>query len=504
MKKFTSTLAIGLLGGTLPLGAYLLTQNTESAIGNMLFPKTDQKIELFNFNKSTESKSNATDENTLQVSNVPNFVEASESSVNSVVHITTKVLRQQVMQDPFFEFFGMPGGRSGEQQKQYGQGSGSGVIISADGYIMTNNHVIEDATEIEVTLNDKTKYTAELIGTDPSTDIAVLKIKEKGLPNMVIGNSDNVKVGEWVLAVGNPFNLTSTVTAGIVSAKARSINILSDKFRGNQNVSPIESFIQTDAAVNPGNSGGALVNTKGELIGINTAIASQTGSYSGYSFAVPVNLAKKVMKDLIEYGTVQRGFIGVNIADITQELKEKESLPNIKGVYVSNAIESGAAAEAGIKTGDVITHIGSSEVNSVAKLQEEIGKRKPGDIVLVTVVNDKGTSVKSITLKNKNGSTKIVKKEELSKYNALGATFKKLSKDDKETYDVPYGVKIESINSGKLRALGIREGSVIVKFNQEKVTSPETFSKKLRNHKGGVLLEVVGKNGSHEYYGFGL
>jgi S1-C subfamily serine protease len=217
-----------------------------------------------------------------------------------------------------------------------------------------------------------------------------------------------------------------------------------------------------------------------------------------------VNLAKKVMKDLIEYGTVQRGFIGVGIADITQDLKESKGLSNIKGVYVTSISDLGAASEAGIKKGDVITHIGSKEVNSVAKLQEEIGKRKPGDAVLVTVMNNKGTSVKSITLKNKNGSTKIVKKEELSKHSALGATFKKLSEDDKESFGIQSGVKIESVNSGKLRALGIRSGSVIVKINDEKVSSPETLSKNLRNHKGGVLLEIVTKNGSHEYYGFGL
>jgi S1-C subfamily serine protease len=237
--------------------------------------------------------------------------------------------------------------------------------------------VIEDASEIEVTLNDNRKYSAKIIGADPSTDIAVLKIEEKGLQPVPLGNSDNVHIGEWVLAVGNPFNLTSTVTAGIVSAKARNINLLSD--RGRNDVVPIESFIQTDAAVNPGNSGGALVNTQGQLIGINTAIASQTGSYTGYSFAVPVNLVKKVMSDLIDFGVVQRGYLGVSIADITQELKEEKNLPNLKGVYVANVVDDGSAKKAGIKTGDVILKIGSKDITSVAALQEEVGKRRPGD-----------------------------------------------------------------------------------------------------------------------------
>lgn len=498
MKKFASTLAIGILGGAIPLGAYFLANNTE-AFSTAMFP--DQNIGLNlanNVQKNTASQS-------TQISGMPlpapDFVSASENSVNAVVHVTTKVLQTQV-NDPFFDFFYGPG--AGGKKEYYGQGSGSGVILSSDGYIMTNNHVIEDATEIEVTLNDKKKYSAELVGTDPSTDIAILKIKEKNLSYIPIGNSDNVKVGEWVLAVGNPFNLTSTVTAGIVSAKARNINILSDKLRGTQNSSPIESFIQTDAAVNPGNSGGALVNARGELIGINTAIASRTGSYSGYSFAVPINLAKKVMDDIVKYGTVQRGYIGVNIADITQELKETKDLSDIKGVYVSGVQEGGAAKAAGIKQGDVITHIGSVEVNSVAKLQEEVGKRKPGDQLMVTVKNKAGESVKAITLKNKHGSTNIVKKGALSKYAAHGATFRKLTKAEQSTYGVQAGVMIESVGTGKLKSLGIKSGTVVVKFNQEKVTSPETFANKLRTHKGGVLLEIVGKNGGKEYYGFGL
>ena len=283
------------------------------------------------------------------------FKLASKNSINSVVHVTTKVVQTTFQRDIFQEFFYGPGA-GGREFKQFGEGAGSGVIVSSEGYIVTNNHVIESASEIEVTLNDNSKYTATVIGADPSTDIAVLKIEASGLPAISLGNSDDLAIGEWVLAVGNPFNLTSTVTAGIVSAKARNINLLNNP---NKNVVPIESFIQTDAAVNPGNSGGALVNTSGQLVGINTAIASQTGSYTGYSFAVPVNLVQKVMRDLIDYGIVQRGYLGVQIRNITQELKTEKNLPNLKGVYIAKAIEGGSAEKAGLKEGDVVLKIGT-------------------------------------------------------------------------------------------------------------------------------------------------
>jgi S1-C subfamily serine protease len=298
---------------------------------------------------------------------MPDLTAASESSLNSVVHVTTKVVSTTFQRDIFQEFFYGPGA-GGKEFKQYGSGAGSGVIISSEGYIVTNNHVIENATEIKVILNDNSEYTAKVVGADPSTDLAVLKIEGKGnfIP-MAFGNSDNLKIGEWVLAVGNPFNLTSTVTAGIVSAKARNINLLAE--RSSEDVVPIESFIQTDAAVNPGNSGGALVNTKGELVGINTAIASQTGAYSGYSFAIPVNLVEKVVKDILDYGIVQRAYLGIQISPITQEIKEKENLPNLKGVFVAKAMEGGSAASAGLETGDVILKIGVKEVNSPAQLQ---------------------------------------------------------------------------------------------------------------------------------------
>lgn len=488
MKKNLKIFGIGLAGGFIPLAAFLLLSNNPST------PQVDEIVGGRNEHYAQQTSFNS-------MSGLPaeNFVAASENSLNSVVHVTTQVVTTSFQRDLFSEFFYGPGA-GGREFKQYGSGSGSGVIVSADGYIVTNNHVIEDASEIQVTLNDNRKYDAEIIGADPSTDLAVLKIKEKNLQPIAIGNSDNVHIGEWVLAVGNPFNLTSTVTAGIVSAKARNINLLSS----NSNV-PIESFIQTDAAVNPGNSGGALVNTNGELVGINTAIASRTGSYAGYSFAIPVNLVKKVMSDIIDYGVVQRGFLGVQISDITQELKEEKELPNTHGVFVAGLTEDGSAAKAGVKEGDVILKVGSKEVNSVAALQEEIGRRRPGDKVAVTIRDKKGyESVKEIVLRNRDGETKLVSKEEIHKNAALGATFGELSSKEKEELNISNGVKIKSLSAGKLKSLGLTEGMVITKINNEAVTSVEQLTEKLNGRNRGVLLEILTESGRKEYIGFGL
>ncbi len=419
-RKMTSnnlkTIGLGLVGGILPLALYLgLSTETQN--------NSNQD------NYLTNSSYNA---KPVRYSGLPvgteSFVAASENTLNSVVHVTTKVVQTTFQRDLFSEFFYGPGA-GGREFKQFGQGSGSGVIISDDGYIVTNNHVIDNASEVEVILNDNSKYTAKIVGTDPSTDLAVLKIDGKNFQSISLGNSDDLRVGEWVLAVGNPFNLTSTVTAGIVSAKARNINLLSDRSKNNV---PIESFIQTDAAVNPGNSGGALVNTRGELIGINTAIASQTGSYSGYSFAIPANLVRKVMKDLMDYGVVQRGFLGVQIADINQELKEQNKLPNLNGVYVAKVIEGGSADKAKIEDGEVILKIGNKAVNSVAALQEEIGKRRPGDKVSVTIREKDGDEIiKEIVLRNADGDTKLISKEEIKRNTALGAEFENLTSKEK-------------------------------------------------------------------------
>lgn len=488
MNNNWKLIGFGFLGGLLPLGMFLLFS------GN---PGSEQVL-------GAQSQIDVPLQRTsLLPSGAPtDFVEASENSINSVVHVTTKVVQTTFQRDLFQEFFYGPGA-GGRELKRYGSGSGSGVIVSSDGYIVTNNHVIESANEIEVILNDNSKYTAKIIGADPSTDIAVLKIDAKNLNAIPLGNSDDIRIGEWVLAVGNPFNLTSTVTAGIVSAKARSINILAD--RNKKDVVPIESFIQTDAAVNPGNSGGALVNTRGELVGINTAIASQTGNYAGYSFAVPVNLVRKVMSDLIDYGVVQRGYLGVQISDVSQEIKEKNDLPNLKGVFVGGIVEGGSAEKAGLKEGDVILKVGTKEVNSSAALQEEIGKGRPGDKVVLTVRRKNGKEETiDVVLRNSSGETKLVSKEEVKKNVALGATFEPLTSKEKKELNTEYGVKIKSLSTGKLQALGLKEGMVITKINNEAVTSVEQVTSRLNTGNTGVLLEILTESGRKEYIGFGL
>ena len=495
MNNKLKTLGLGLIGGSIPLALFLTFDTTG-----------DQLIDTSQLNRIDLDPSNrfvhTTSMNSVLDASSNNFVKASETTVNSVVHVTTKVVTTQFQRDPFFEFFYGPGA-GGREFERHGQGSGSGVIVTSDGYIVTNNHVIEDASEIEVTLNDNRKYAAKLIGADPSTDIAVLKIEESQLIPVPIGNSDALQIGEWVLAVGNPFNLTSTVTAGIVSAKARNINLLSDRSRGK--INSIESFIQTDAAVNPGNSGGALVNTNGELVGINTAIASQTGSYTGYSFAVPVNLVQKVMSDLIDYGIVQRGFLGVQISNITQELMEDKKLPNLSGVFVGGTVDGGSAEKAGIKEGDVILKIGSKVVNSVASLQEEVGKRRPGDQLSVTIRKQNGKeNVIMIKLRNEDGQTKLVSKAEVSKNTALGASFERLTSKEKKELNISNGVKIKFLNAGKLKSLGLKEGMIITKVNNESIETVEQLTKKLNGANRGILLEILTESGRKDYIGFGL
>ena len=495
MKNNVKIFGLGLFGGIIPLVVFIiLSGSSPSQLINGPHIDLDLKTDKNGFLHKTGF-------NKISPVGAQDFVDASESSVNSVVHITTTVVKTSFQRDPFYEFFYGPG-FGGREFEQRGQASGSGVIITGDGYIVTNNHVIESASEIEVVLNDNRKYKATVVGADPSTDIAVLKIEEKNLQALPLGNSDNLKIGEWVLAVGNPFNLTSTVTAGIVSAKARNIDLLAAKQGADV---PIESFIQTDAAVNPGNSGGALVNTRGELVGINTAIASQTGSYAGYSFAVPVNLVQKVMRDLIDYGVVQRGYLGVQISDITQEIKEQMKLTNLNGVYVAGLVENGSAAKGGIKEGDVILKIGTKPVNSMASLQEEVGKRRPGDVLSVTIRNSYGyESVKEIVLRNKDGETKLVTKAEVKKNVALGATFAELSSKEKKELNITSGVKITSLNAGKLKSLGIQQGMIITKINNESIETVEQLTNKLNSANKGILLEVMTESGKKDYIGFGL
>jgi len=423
------------------------------------------------------------------------FVAASDATIPAVVHVKTtySVNSGGGYVNPFQDFFW---GNRGYSNPQPARSAGSGVIITDDGFIVTNNHVVENSDKVEVTLHDKRTLQAKVIGTDPSTDLALLKIEDKGLPYLPYGNSDDVKVGEWVLAVGNPFNLTSTVTAGIVSAKARNISILPDQ------QFPIESFIQTDAAVNPGNSGGALVDTEGSLIGINTAIASSTGSYSGYSFAIPVNIVRKVVSDLIEYGKVQRAFIGVSIRDIDSKLAEEKGFKKLNGVYVAGLTEGGAAESAGMEEGDIITMVGGVSVNSSPELQEQVSKFRPGDKVEVTI--NRGGSIKKlmVTLRNKDGDTKILKEESVSSH--LGASFEPLSKEEGTRLGIRNGVKITKLDAGKMRNAGIREGFIIQSIDNRPVATPSDIINILNSKKGGVLIEGIYPNGTRAYYGFGL
>jgi Do/DeqQ family serine protease len=341
--------------------------------------------------------------NSVRTAQPVDFTQAVEQSVDAVVHVKTIYTRitQNNTPDIFDYFFGF---REHRIERTPVMGAGSGVIISRDGYIVTNNHVIEKAQEIQVAVNDKHTFTAALVGTDPSTDIAVLKIDGgKELPYLEFGNSDNLKLGEWVLAIGNPLNLTSTVTAGIVSAKARNINILSDKFK-------IESFIQTDAAVNPGNSGGALINTRGELVGINTAIASPTGTYAGYSFAVPSSIAKKVVTDIIEFGVVQRAVLGVNPDELTDEAAKYLGVDNVKGVWIRGLLPNSAAAQAGVQVNDLVTKVNDVAVNSVAQLQEQLSRFRPNDQISLTINRKNQTLHVNVILRNKEGTTRIITK----------------------------------------------------------------------------------------------
>lgn len=420
------------------------------------------------------------------------FTGAAESSVHAVVHVKTTEFRQAQV-NPLYEYFF---GITPESSTRPVMGFGSGVIISSDGYIVTNNHVIDGSDEIEVTLNDRRNFKAKLVGADPTTDLALLKIDEKGLPVVEYGSSDNLQLGEWVLAVGNPYNLTSTVTAGIVSAKARNINILRDNFS-------IESFIQTDAAVNPGNSGGALVNTSGKLIGINTAIASRTGNYTGYSFAIPVSIVRKVVSDLMEFGEVQRALLGVSIVDVTSELAEKEGLDDTKGVYVADLSENGAAREAGIKPGDVIISINDFKVNTVTELQEQVSKYRPKDNVKVLLKRKGDLKQFDVILRNMEGNTDIVKTSEIVEI--LGATFETLSSEEKSEYGIANGIRITSLKPGKLMKVGVKKGFIVIAINKKPVNSVKDISDILQGVDGGVMVEGIYEDGSKSiYYAFGM
>ena len=422
--------------------------------------------------------------------NTPDFVDAAENSVNAVVHIMTKVVRQSNTYDDFFgallgQLYGYPGQTRNNTQVAYG----SGVVLTPDGYIVTNNHVVEGADEVEVTFNNKVKKIATIIGTDPTTDLALIKVEASDLDYLIFGDSDNVRIGEWVLAVGNPFNLTSTVTAGIVSAKARDLSILGEG-------TSVESFIQTDAAVNPGNSGGALVNTKGELVGINAAIASHTGSYEGYSFAIPSNIVRKVVDDLLLYGQTQRGYLGVQIAELTSDLAEKLGLDDVEGVYVAEVTDGGAAKMAGMKDGDVITHIGEKKVNTKTQLTEAVRQYRPGDQVDVEVNRHGSHHTYTLTLLNEAGNVNVMKKGD-NFYNAeFGLMLRPIDQNDMNRLNIRNGLKIVEIREGRFMNSGVPVDFVITKVNGYAVndkTELENALKSSRNRR--TTIEGVYPNG---------
>lgn len=411
-----------------------------------------------------------------------NFLSTANRVVPGVVHIRTG--------------YG-PGVFSLNPLQQYDRpvhSSGSGVIISDDGYIVTNNHVIEDATNIEVVMNNNQRYYAKLVGADANTDLALLKIKAKNLPFVPYGNSDKLQPGEWVLAIGNPFDLNSTVTAGIVSAKARNIGILQEK-----NGLSVEAFIQTDAAVNPGNSGGALVNLSGELIGVNTAIATSSGSYQGYSFAIPVSLVKKVMDDLLEFGRVQRGLLGINIGDVDARLAEQYDLTVSQGVYVSRVLAGSAAEEAGMLAGDVIVAIDDHVVNSVSELQEWVARNRPGHELSVTFLRDGGRMEVKARLKNSQGEESFETKEVRNIIE--GAKFEDVPYRELAKLLIDGGVKVVSVTSGKWKKAGIKKDFIIAFIDKVPVDNVEDLNRILEYKKGGVLIEGFYTDGEKGTYG---
>ena len=482
MKQLLKTTVVAMFGGLVALGAYISFFEKEPTEPNTT-PRAEFKLTNFTTSPSMPLES-------------MDFVNAANMSLDAVVHVKT-VSTPQKYYNPWSRYFG--GDPYSSRQER---GSGSGVIISGDGYIVTNNHVIDNAEVVEITTNDNRTFRAKLVGTDPGTDIALLKIEAENMPSITLGDSDALQVGEWVLAVGNPFNLTSTVTAGIVSAKARNINILD--YDPNNGTFPLESFIQTDAAVNPGNSGGALVNGRGELIGINTAIASRTGSYSGYSFAVPVSIVKKVTADLLEFGKVQRAYIGVNISNIDPQIMESEGISISEGAYVRGLLEGGAAATAGIETGDIIVSVEDIPVKSVTELQEQVGKYRPGDEVSVGILRNENRRFVDVVLRDRYGNTELRKRLEDETTNFFGAQLRPLNEREKDLLNIGNGVKITDITDGKLKRAGIKKGFTITHIDKQPVNSPEEVKRILSSKDGGVLLEGVHENGVPDYYGFGV
>jgi Do/DeqQ family serine protease len=480
MKRFASYLVVALIGGLVLTGIYKTFENKNAKV---LATEPQEHIDIHPANYTPS----------LAVVG-PDFVDAADVTIHAVVHIKAELKQRNEVYNDYFDFFNEFFGNPHQRSNAPAIATGSGVIISNDGYVVTNNHVVQNAAKLEITLNDKRTYEATIIGTDPSTDLALIKIDAEGLPYLKYGDSDHVRVGEWVLAVGNPFNLTSTVTAGIVSAKARNINILGE-------VSAIESFIQTDAVVNRGNSGGALVNTEGQLVGINAAIASNTGSYTGYSFAIPVNIVKKVVGDLMDYGEIQRAYLGITFREIDSEFAEEQGLDEIKGVYVVDVSDEGAASDAGMKSGDIIVGVENMSINSKSTLLEAVGIHRPGDQLKVKAYRDSELMEFDVILKNRSGNTDIVKKDNVE---LLGAKFKTIDDNTRAKLNIEHGLKVTDISDGKIKSAGIREGFIIMYIDKSPVKSVNDLKHIVEGKKGGTLIEGIYPNGLRAYYGLGL
>lgn len=500
MKKFWSYALVALVSVGASFGTYSFLNNRSNG----------SSYDVYSYGKEFDQEK--VHLASLTAEGYPDFTKAAESSIHGVVHIKSTVKpannsrqeRQRI--DPFEYFFGFGDQGSSPRQQEPMVGYGSGVIISKDGYVITNNHVIDKATEVEVTLNDNRKFIAKVVGSDPNTDIALIKIEGNDFPYIPFGDSDKLKVGEWVLAVGNPFDLTSTVTAGIVSAKGRG-----GIGRGTAAAMTIQSYIQTDAAINPGNSGGALVNTNGELIGINTAIYSQTGNFAGYGFAVPISIAGKVVADIKEYGAVQRAVLGVMIQDVAsvqetspdkvKEIKIKE------GVYVSEFAERSPAKEAGVNAGDVIIAVDKTKVRSVSELQDLINRRRPGDKVELTVLRNNAEKTFTVVLKNTSGNTSVVKSTD--GLALVGAAFKPLTDAQKRQYGVSYGVEVAGVDGdGKFSKSGIAKGFIILKINNQSVSTPEEAEAIIqlvgKGQDKGLFISGFYTNGQAKYYAIDL
>ncbi len=496
IKKFLPYAFVGVISGATAIGGIKLTENKPLITDAEYFSKSSSNVKFAGLNSAAIGD---------------DFVKAASRSVPAVVTIKsyTKSRGRNMQEQDLFDLFFGQGARpqQNESQENVASGLGSGVIISSDGYIISNNHVIAGASKLEVVLSNKKSYTATVVGSDPTTDIALLKIEENNLPFLSFANSDNVEVGQWVLAVGNPLGLNSTVTAGIISAKGRNINILR-----NQSRTPIESFIQTDAAINRGNSGGALVNTNGDLIGINSAISSNTGYYEGYGFAVPSNLARKVIEDIKKFGLVQRAYLGVSSLDLSDsdviaefEKKTGKKITQRNGVMVMEVQSGSAAADLGLKEGDYITKVDNQLIGSASDLSFSIGSKRPGDRVSITYTRNGVEKTELVTLKDQRGKTSARTKEELSVMEKLGAEIAPLSESFKANYGLDYGVVTTKVDEGSiLSQAGIEENFIILEVNGKRVSTQADFEKILNNYKGNVSLKYVDSNGRMYTRGFKL